>query len=234
MIHRGSLRHGTRHAVVAALFVCLVAAILAVHLAERAGGANASRCERFAAASVVRSEVVTGSGSRVVVIGDSYAAGLGLDAPGESWPARLDGAVHVAGFSGSGFSRDASSCGPQVSFAARAAAAVEGGASLVVVEGGLNDHDRPDAEIRAGFERLMAVLDGHRVVVVGPPTAPSRAAAVPRVDALLAALADEHGAAYVSTSDWSLPYADDRLHLTPDGHRIFGDRVAAAIRDLTA
>jgi acyl-CoA thioesterase-1 len=220
--------------VVAVLFVCLVAAILAVHLASRARGADASRCERFAAASVVRSEMVTGSGPRVVVIGDSYAAGLGLDAPGESWPARLDGAVHVSGFSGSGFSRGASGCGAQVSFAARAADAVAGGASLVVVEGGLNDHDRADAEIRAGFDRLMAVLDGHRVVVVGPPSAPSRAAAVPRVDTLLAGLAAKHDAAYVSTAGWSLPYAEDRLHLTPAGHRLFGDRVAAAIADLTA
>jgi acyl-CoA thioesterase-1 len=78
------------------------------------------------------------------------------------------------------------------------------------------------------------VLDGHRVVVVGPPSAPSRAAAVPRVDTLLAGLAAKHDAAYVSTAGWSLPYAEDRLHLTPAGHRLFGDQVAAAIADLTA
>ena len=114
VIHRGTLRH----VVVASLFVALVTALLAVHLAARARGADESRCERFEAASVVRSRVVTGSGERVVVIGDSYSAGLGLDAPGDSWPTRLDGTVHVAGFSGSGFSVGASAC-DGVSFGAR-------------------------------------------------------------------------------------------------------------------
>lgn len=227
VIHRGNLRH----AVVAALVVVLVAAMLAVHLAARARGAEASRCERFAADSVVRSRVVTGAGAKVVVIGDSYAAGLGLDAPGDSWPSRLHGTVHVAGFSGSGFSPGASRCAG-VSFATRAADAVRSGAELVVVEGGLNDHDRSDAEIRAGFARLMATLGDRRVVVVGPPSAPARAAAVPRVDRLLEALAGQYGAAYVRTSEWSLPYLDDRLHLTPAGHRAFGDAVAAEIAGL--
>lgn len=223
MIHRGTLQH----LVVASLFVALVTGMLAVHLAARARGSVESRCEPFEAASVVRSRVVTGSGERVVVIGDSYSAGLGLDAPGDSWPTRLDGTVHVAGFSGSGFSVGASAC-EGVSFGARAAAAVRPG-DLVVVQGGLNDHDQPDAAIREGFDQLLARLRGHRVVVVGPPSAPARAAAVPRVDALLAELAEQYDAAYVRTSGWTLPYLGDRLHLTPAGHRTFGDNVARAL-----
>ena len=224
VIRRGQVRHG----VVAALFVALVTALLAVHLAARARGADASRCERFEAASVLRAQVVTGSGARVVVIGDSYSAGLGLDAPGDSWPTRLDGTVHVAGFSGSGFSVGASRC-PGVSFAARAADAVARGADLVVVEGGLNDYDQPADAIREGFDQLLAKLRGHRVVIVGPPTAPARAGAVPRVDALLAELAGQYDAAYVRTSGWTLTYLDDRLHLTPAGHRTVGDNVAREI-----
>jgi acyl-CoA thioesterase-1 len=224
VIHRGV----ARHAVVATLFVALVAAVLAVHLAARARGADASRCERFAAASELRARADTGAGERVVVIGDSYSAGLGLGDPVASWPARLQGRVHVDGFSGSGFSRHASRCG-DVSFAARAGDAVRRGADLVVVEGGLNDVDQPSAAVRAGFERLVATLRGHRVVVVGPPSAPSRAGGVPRVDALLAALCAEHGIPYVRTSGWSLPYLDDRLHLTPAGHRAFGDAVTTAL-----
>ena len=77
MIHRGV----ARHVVVAALFVALVTATLAVHVAARARGAEASRCERFAAASVLRGQAVTGAGAQVVVVGDSYSAGLGLDDP---------------------------------------------------------------------------------------------------------------------------------------------------------
>ncbi len=92
--------------------------------------------------------------ARVVVIGDSWSAGLGLDRPVQSWPSRLPGRVHVAGFSGSGFSAKASPCG-RVSFADRAPAALGGGADLVVIEGGLNDYDRSRAEIKAGFARVV-------------------------------------------------------------------------------
>ncbi len=102
-------------------------------------------------------------------------------------------------------------------------------ADLVVVEGGLNDFDQSTAAITAGFEELMESLSGHRVVVVGPPSAPARATAVPRVDRLLASLSRSSGVAYVRTTDWSLPYLDDGLHLTPAGHELFGNRVAEAI-----
>lgn len=188
-----------------------------------------SRCERFAADSAARAAEVSGSGADVLVIGDSYSVGLGLDRPAEAWPSRLPGRVHVAGFSGSGFSRHASECG-EVSYGARAAAALRGsGARVVVAEGGLNDWDRTPAEITAGFERLVRVVGDRELVVVGPPVAPARARAVPAVDALLARLAAAHGASYVPTSGLDLPYLDDGLHLTPAGHRAFGDAVAARV-----
>ncbi|MDN4171556.1 SGNH/GDSL hydrolase family protein [Nocardioides sp. SOB77] len=216
-----------------ALCLLLVVGVLLVQLAERARGDGTNRCERFTADSAERAEIVTGAGRDVVVIGDSWSAGLGLDEIGTSWPSRLAGRVRVAGFSGSGFSAGASACGPSVSFAERAAGALRGPVDLVVVEGGLNDVDQPDAAIRAGFERLMdrveARAGGAPVVVVGPATAPSRAARVPRVDQLLAGLAEQHAATYVPTSGLDLAYLDDRLHLTPEGHRAFGDAVAAAI-----
>ena len=214
-----------RPVTVAGLAVVLVAAALVIVMGVRAGGADVGRCARFAEASQARAAVVTGSGARVVVIGDSWSAGLGLDRTAGSWPSRLAGSVHVAGFSGSGFSEQAGSC-RRVSFADRAPAALRGGADLVVVEGGLNDFVVPDAEIRAGFDRLMRALQGHDVVVVGPASAPARAAAVPRVDGLLSDLAAAYGVGYVHTADLDLPYLDDRLHLTPAGHAQFGDFVA--------
>src|SRR3954465_10991255 len=148
---------------VAALVCALVATGV---IANRARGANLTTCQRFAAASVERARIVTGSGQRVVVIGDSWSAGLGLAHPAQSWPSRLPGRVHVAGFSGSGFSEHASPCG-RVSFAARAPAALRGGADLVVVEGGLNDFDRSRAEIKAGFVRVVQAAAAYRTVVVG-------------------------------------------------------------------
>src|SRR3954451_4714961 len=68
---------------VAALVCALVATGV---LANRARGAGLTRCERFAPDSVKRARLVTGSGQRVVVIGDSWSAGLGLDHPAQSWP----------------------------------------------------------------------------------------------------------------------------------------------------
>jgi acyl-CoA thioesterase-1 len=208
----------------------VIAGLLVLHAADRAG-ADDDRCQRFAADSATRAAEVTGSGARVVVIGDSWSAGLGLGQSVDSWPSRLSGSVHVAGFSGSGFSAGASEC-RQVSFADRARAAVRDGADLVVVEGGLNDFDQSDAAVRAGFERLMKILHGRRVVVVGPALAPSRAAAVPRVDELLADLCTKADIPYVRTSGLELPYLDDRLHLTAAGHEEFGDYVREQLTTL--
>ena len=211
--------------------LALVAALVATGVLAARASANLSQCQQFAAASKARAGHVTGSGERVVVIGDSWSAGLGLDRPVQSWPSRLPGRVHVAGFSGSGFSAKASACG-RVSFADRAPAALRDGADLVVVEGGLNDYDHSRAEIKAGFARVMRAASSYRVVVVGPATAPSRAAAVPRVDRLLRHLSAKYGVPYVSTTDLDLPYLEDRLHLTPAGHRAFGDAVAERIAAL--
>jgi acyl-CoA thioesterase-1 len=213
---------------VAALVCAMVATGV---LSARARGASPTRCERFAADSVKRAGMVTGTGERVVVIGDSWSAGLGLEHPAQSWPSRLPGRIHVAGFATTGFSEKASPCG-RVSFADRAPAALKNGADLLVIEGGLNDFDRTRAEIRAGFARMMRYAAPYHTVVVGPALAPSRAEAVPRVDRLLARLSARYAVPYISTVDLKLPYLPDRLHLQPAGHRIFGDAVADRIAAL--
>jgi acyl-CoA thioesterase I len=219
-----------RHTVLMTVAALVCAFVATGVLAARAAGA--SKCDRFEAASVKRGDLVTGSGERVVVIGDSWSAGLGLDHPVQSWPSRLPGRIHVAGFSGSGFSEHASPCGP-VSFADRAPAALKGGADLVIVEGGLNDYDRGRPQIKAGFARVMRAAAPYRTVVVGPALAPARAAKVPRVDRLLRHLSAKYGVPYVSTVDLDLPYLQDRLHMTPAGHTEFGDAVAARIAALS-
>lgn len=214
-------------ALVAGLVAVLAAASIAV-LAGRAGADDA--CARFTRSAEERRELVTGAGADVLVIGDSYSVGLGVK-PAESWPTRLPGRVRVDGFSGSGFSYAASGC-PGVDFATRARTAVRDDSRLVVVQGGLNDFDQPVAEIESGFDRLMKEIGDRRVLVVGPPAAPERADAVPMVDAVLARLAEEYGAAYLPMRDLDLPYLPDQLHLTPEGHARFGDVVAEAVADL--
>ncbi len=217
-----------RRRVTTLLLAALLLSAATVYVAARATGDRPDRCERFAADSSARARMVSGRGGEVLVVGDSYSAGLLLDEPARSWPSRLPGRVRVAGFSGSGFSRRASECG-DVSFATRAAAALRPDLDLVVVQGGLNDTDQSAAALTAGFERLARVLGERRVVVVGPPAAPRRGALVPAVDALLAELSARHGFDYVPTSDLELAYLPDLLHLTAAGHRAFGDAVAERI-----
>lgn len=228
VIHRGATIARARLLTTA---VCLfVAASLLTLWLSDASSAGVDRCAHFEQVAAARLSADVGTGQRVVVIGDSYSVGLGLDRAADSWPSRLPGRIHVSGFSGSGFSDRASGCG-RVSFADRAPRAVRNGADLVVVEGGLNDVDRTDAEIRAGFERLMRALGDLPVLVVGPADAPSRTTQVSRVDALLEELAEQHGASYLSMRELDLAYLEDRLHLTPAGHREFGDVVAAWVAE---
>jgi acyl-CoA thioesterase-1 len=223
VLHRGNLRR----VVGASGVALLLAAFLAFYVADRAG-AGLAPCQQHRLDARERTSVVTGDGAPVLVIGDSWSVGLGQDDPSSSWAGRLPGEVHVDGFSGSGFSARASGCG-RVSFHDRAPDALAARPELVVVEGGLNDYDQPDAAIDRGFRDLMADLAGQHVVVVGPADAPARSGAVPRVDALLEDLSREHGVPYVRTSDLDLAYLPDLLHLTEDGHREFGDAVAERI-----
>ena len=220
-----------RRVVGASAVVLLLAAFMAFYVAERAG-ADATRCQQHRIDARERTALVTGEGARTLVIGDSWSVGLGQDDLGVSWARQLDGEVHVSGFSGSGFSARASGCG-RVSFHHRAPTALAVRPHLVVVQGGLNDYDQPAAAIEQGFRDLMAALAGQRVVVVGPADAPARTRAVPRVEALLAALSTEYGVPYLVTSDLDLAYLPDRLHLTDAGHRAFGEAVAERIADLT-
>jgi acyl-CoA thioesterase-1 len=220
----------TRRPFVLAALVVLLATVVTTTAWTRAG-AGPDRCAQRADTARERSQLVTGTGASVLVIGDSYSVGAGVR-PEQSWPVRLPGRVRVDGFSGSGFSIGASGCG-DVSYATRAPRSLRPGTDLVVVEGGLNDTDQPAADLEGGFRLLMRELAGTPVLVVGPPAAPDRPRAdVERVDATLARLAAELGASYLSTVDAELTYLDDDLHPDPAGHRVFGDLVATRVRDL--
>ena len=62
-----------RRRVVLMTVAALVCALTATGVLAARASANHSKCERFAAASVKRAAMVTGSGERVVVIGDSWS-----------------------------------------------------------------------------------------------------------------------------------------------------------------
>ncbi|MFB9313329.1 SGNH/GDSL hydrolase family protein [Nocardioides plantarum] len=224
---------GRRRAGVLAVVAAVALTSLGV---ARATGDAPQGCERSRIDAAERRALDTGptgpgrSAPDIVVIGDSWSVGTGVG-PGESWPVRLPGRVHVDGFGGSGFSETASDC-HGASYADRAARAIAGHPdALVVVEGGLNDVDQGDRAIEHGFVRLLGALAGHRVVVVGPAPAPVRATRVGRVDAVLARTATGFGATYVSMLGADVDYQDDDLHPSVRGHRQFGDLVAAAVAD---
>lgn len=215
----------------AVVALALLAVLVGFYVAARAG-AGVGGCEQHRADAAERAALVTGTGDDVVVIGDSWSVGLGLDDARRSWPSRLDAQVHVAAFSGSGFSAGASQCG-RVSYADRAPGAVERQTGPVVVQGGLNDFDQPSAEIAAGFRRLMTALADREVVVVGPTLAPRRREGARRVDLVLRELSQEYAVPYVSTGDLELSYLGDDLHLSLNGHQEFGDAVAERLADVT-
>lgn len=199
------------------------------------GDAEAARAEScrtiHAAAEERRAVVGQQERPRIAVVGDSYSQGSGLVDPADSWPSRLEGTVVVDGFGGSGFTVQASPC-KDVAFPLRVDRALATEPDLVVVQGGLNDHDVSAAAVRAAAEETLRRLEGHRVVVVGPPPAPRRLAGAARVDAVLQQVAAAEDVPYIRTYDWELDYLPDRLHLTPGGHEAFGDAVRERIDEL--
>lgn len=208
----------------------LTAFLTAGYVIDRAVSEDPGTCERYANQSAVREQVVHGvdAGRSIAVIGDSYSAGLLLDDLAASWPSRLSGEVHVYGFSGSGFAKQSSPC-RNVSYADRARRALQGNPQLLVVQGGLNDVGEPTADVRAGVRRLLRAVGDVPVAIVGPPSAPARRDGAEQVDRVLAQEARRAGVPYVSTFDLALAYLDGGLHLTPEGHREFGDAVAGAL-----
>lgn len=220
----------TRHRLLLGLLAIVLATVASTALLARAG-ARPDPCATKGERAQERRALVTGSGARVLVIGDSYSVGAGVR-PDQSWPVRLPGRVRVDGFSGSGFTAGASPCG-DVSYGTRAAARDLAGVDLVVVEGGLNDADQPLADLDAGYERLMRALGDRPVLVVGPPAVPLLPYDdVAAVDARLAELAASRGTPYLSMLDTTLTFQPDRLHPDAAGHRVFGDRVAERVRAL--
>lgn len=231
MTHHGGVRGRSRVGAAVLVALVLVAAVL-LGGARRSHGTETrvARCERYQQTADAVESRVPAAEAALVVIGDSWSVGLGLEDRSAAWPSRLPSSTRVAGFSGSGYGALASSCGA-VSFADRAPEALRDTAPgvPVIVEGGLNDWDSTDAEITAGFHNLMRELRGHEVLVAGPPAAPARAAFMGRVSSLLADLCHRAGVRYLPTDDLDLIYQPDGLHPSPAGAAVFGDAVAAAL-----
>ena len=239
---RTEVRHAARATIVSALAGAALVATLAGCAGKDDGalpgqdtshGAAVTQdmCTRLAAESVTRASVVTGAGEKVVVIGDSWASGFGLDDPGLSWPRYLDGEVRVSGFGGTGYARGSmATCGP-ISFPERVPDVIAQGADLVVLEGGINDSKSDIADVEKGFRATLDELKGYDVIVLSSPRVNSRAKAIRVVNKMMRRVSAEYGVTYINVFDLQLPMLADNTHLTVAGHRQFGEIVARRIAE---
>lgn len=199
--------------------------IVVVALALVVAGGWLWRQQRIEAAECAAAEALDarlpGDAAGVVVVGDSYAAGLGLDQYDDAWPSHLGRDVRVRAASGAGWARGGLCDRPTLSTLAEGA---EG--DVVVLQGGLND-TLDDAEV-AGAALAEVSVDADHVVVVGPPRTPAFEGEV-GMDAVLRSAADELDATYVSLLHLDLPMQADGMHVTAEGHERIADEVRPAL-----
>ena len=178
---------------------------------------------------------VTIGRTTAVVLGDSYAQGLGLPDPrAQSWPALVGkdrdwttyvNAVGATGFVNGGF------CGNE-QFAARLEAVLGRQPQIVVVQGGLNDSYLDATTVGAAAGALLDRLGEVPTVIVVGPTVPSagRAQPIGQLDAALRIVTAAHHRRYVSALSWAFSYQSDHIHPTVDGHRDYAAQLEAVLK----
>jgi acyl-CoA thioesterase I len=193
----------------------------------------------FAVALATASEAAART-LRLVVLGDSLTAGLGLP-PGQAFPDRLQAGIRAKGYDvevlNAGVSGDTAADG-----LARYDWAVPADADALIVELGANDMLRglkPDAAKKA----LAAILDKTRAahlptLLAGMRAAPNLGADYDRAfDAIYPALAEAYGATLYPffldgvAADPKLNQPDG-LHPNAEGVRIIVQRVAPSVESL--
>ncbi len=184
--------------------------------------------------------------SRLVVVGDSWAAGLHADprhALGQVAAADLDWSAEVDAVSGTGYLNDAGGGGTYATRLERVAGPSR--ARIVVLQGGSND-DRQDLEaLPAGVEAALGAATSRfpeaRRVLVGPGPDPAPVTGMQRrVDRILQRTAAEGDVPYISVLQlgWIPPTDPARIidprtrHPTAAGQRYLGHRLSAALRRL--
>ena len=168
----------------------------------------------------------TGTGTRVLVIGDSYAQGFGLADPDRSWPHYLPGRVTVDGYSGSGFATP-SHCGGGT-YVERARRLTATRPEVVIAQGGYNDVRAPARRVERAAIELVRLFPHARVAIVGPPYKQGRED-LRLVDRALARAAARTGAQYVRAYAWPVRFEARNGHPTAASQRLIGTDVARAV-----
>ena len=175
---------------------------------------------------------VSSGAEKVVVLGDSYAAGNGLADRSQGWATLLGRAEGwdetVAAVGGTGFVNPGP-CGGQT-FAQRFSDPASLNPDLMVIEGGLNDAGSDPRDVQNAANSLLdRAYRIKNVILVGPTNAPAMSN-LPAIDHALAVAAKSHGRKYISAIGWNLEFLPDRTHLTSEGHAIYANDLEAALR----
>lgn len=191
---------------------------------RRAAAAAACRLDRRLAGE--QSRLDSHAAHPVVVVGDSYALGFGINSAAGSWPRLMGEPVVVLAQGGAGYTRNGSCDGGK--YDGQVAAALRLHPRSVIVQGGLNDLGAPPKLLRTEALRVAAHLPAESVLV-GPAAAPAASITRERaVDAILRSVAAARRLRYVSLLP-VIPVRDfgpDGVHPTEAGERL----IAAAVR----
>ncbi len=164
---------------------------------------------------------------QLVVIGDSYAAGVGPASVSQSWPRLLTGwHVYVIAHGGAGFTKPGCGGGQ---FGDEVSAAIMRKPTKVVIEGGLNDQAGLSS-IKSDADAVLARFPRGAAVVVGPASPPSeRLSTLMIIDGDLKSAAVTHGDAYVTLLGVLSPSDFNFLHPSAAGEIVIARSVQAAL-----
>lgn len=165
-----------------------------------------------------------------VVLGDSYAQGMGLEDPLDAYPYLLDDRPLVNGSGGSGYLSD----GPcdDALFIDRLSSVLASEPEVLLIQGGINDRSRGDVETAAGtlFDAAKSVSPETRIVVIGP-FAPAAVAGTD-LDAVrdgIRRAALERSLDFIDPASWEFTVQDDGLHPNASGHVEIASAISEAL-----
>lgn len=181
----------------------------------------------------------SGTPPHIAVLGDSFANAVGADEVDEGYPRRLADqlALDVVTFAqgGTGYTNPGQVEQGETTFVGRVGELAAVHPRLVVVQGSLNDRERPAPEVQAAAEftlrTIRVSMPDATIVAVGP--APTYA--IPAVDpSPVQRAASGVGAVFLDSTGWVPPadaanWAGDGVHPSSEGHRLLAERLAAEL-----
>jgi hypothetical protein len=219
----------TRKWLAALSVTAVVLALGIVYLVHRSqqDAAFAVACKPTVAIQEAQARLNVVGVPQLVVIGDSYAAGVGPASVSQSWPRLLTGwKVFVLAHGAAGFTQpgcDGGQYGNEIS------SAISLKPTKVIIEGGLNDQAGLSS-LQSDANAVLARFPRGEVTVVGPANPPSEPLATLKViDGDLKSAAAAHGDTYVSLIGVLSPSEFTFLHPTAEGEVVIARLVQAAL-----